>query len=124
MQLKLWKISLFVGLFLLLVFAVSIYSQLGLPAPAGPYTVGRTIFRWIDLSRPEVLTDDPGDFREVVAVIWYPAEPGTGVKDGYFPQLSSLSNALIQSGEVEPWQVFGLRFIRSETRFDANPIKG
>lgn len=29
----------------------------------------------------------------------------------------------MQSGELESWQVFGLRFIRSESRFNASPLK-
>ncbi|MCI0552568.1 MAG: hypothetical protein L0287_16580, partial [Anaerolineae bacterium] len=76
-----------------------------------------------DPSRSEVLTGNPSDFREVVAMVWYPVQAGTGVEAGYFPSLSSVSDALIQSGEVEWWQVFGLRFIRSESPLDASPIK-
>ncbi|HEX5941433.1 MAG TPA: hypothetical protein VFY66_04110, partial [Anaerolineales bacterium] len=97
--------------------------QLELPASTGAYTVGRTIFRWVDTSRQEVLTVNPNDLREVVVLVWYPAEPGTGSITGYFPHLSSVSDALLQSGELEPWEVFGLRFIRSESRLDARPVK-
>lgn len=123
MQLKPWKISLFVGLLLLLALTLSISSQLELPAPEGAYTVGRTIFKWVDPSRPEVLTEDLNDFREVVAMVWYPAQPETGVETDYFPNLSSMSEALVDSGEVKSWEVFGLRFIRSKIRFDAAPLK-
>ena len=117
------KLILFVGVFVLLAFVTSIYAQLELPTPDGPYAVGRTTLNWVDTSRPEVLTEDPSDFREVVAMVWYPAEPGTGVRAGYFPNLDTVSDALIESGEVGWWEVFGLRFIRSESRFDANPVK-
>jgi hypothetical protein len=123
MQLKLWKIGVFIGLFLLCFSSISVYSQLELPASSGSFAVGRTTLRWMDISRPEVLTEDPDDVREVVAMVWYPAEPGTGVKAGYFPQLSSVSDALLQSGEVEPWEVFSLGFVRSESRLDASPVK-
>jgi dienelactone hydrolase len=121
MRSKSWKIIL--GLLLLLSLTTSFYSQLELPASSGPYTVGQTMLTWVDTPRPEVLTESPNDFREVAAVIWYPAEPGTGVKAGYFPHLSSVSDALLQSGELDLWEVFGLRFIRSESRLDANPVK-
>jgi hypothetical protein len=123
MQIKPWKFILFLGEFLLVFIALSIYSQLELPAPNGAFTVGRTILRWVDNSRREVLTEDPNDFREVVAMVWYPAEPETGVKAGYFPNLSSISDALVESGEVGQWEVFGLQFIRSDSRVDANPLK-
>jgi dienelactone hydrolase len=123
MRNRFWKIARSVGLFILIVLTLSISLQLELPAPSGPYTVGRTILRWVDSSRPEVLTDDPNDFREVMAFVWYPAVPGTGTKAGYFPDLSVVSKELVQSGEVAAWEVFGLRFIRSKNNLDAEPVK-
>lgn len=123
MRLTVWKIAVFMGLFSMLALTFSVYSQLEVPAPEGPYAVGRTTINWMDASRPEVLTENPNDFREVAAMIWYPAEAGTGVKAGYFPLLSLVSDALLQSGEVEWWQVLGLQFIRSEIPFDAEPLR-
>ena len=123
MQLKIWKIAVFIGLLGTLALTLSVYSQLELPAPSGSYTVGRTIIKWIDVSRPEVLMEYPNDFREVVAMVWYPAQAGTGVEDGYFPSLSILSDALVQSGEVKWWQVIGLQFIHLEIPLDAIPVK-
>ena len=117
------KTVLFLGLILLLVFAVSLSSQLELPPPDGAYAVGRMVFKWVDPSRPEMLTEDPNDVREVVAMVWYPAQAGSGEKAAYFPFLSSVSEALIQSGEVGWWEVFGLRFIRSESLLGASPLQ-
>jgi predicted dienelactone hydrolase len=119
MLFKPWRIFIFI----VLILALSIYSQLGLPTPGGPYSVGRTIFRWVDRSRSEVLTDDPNDVREVVAMVWYPAEPGTGEQAGYLPNLSSVSKALMESGEVDWWNVLALHLIRSESSLDARPLK-
>src|SRR5919108_4514584 len=115
MQYNPWKMIRFI----VLALALSTYSQLELPTPRGPYSVGRTIFRWVDPSRSEVLTDDPNDVREVVAMVWYAAQPGTGEQAGYVPNLSSVSKALIQSGEVDWWHALGLHFIRSESSIDA-----
>jgi predicted dienelactone hydrolase len=123
MRWKFWNVIFFIGLSLLLTLILAISSQLELPAPTGPYVVGRRVYKWVDTSRPEVLTEDANDVREVVVMVWYPAEPGTGVNAGYFPNLSLLSEALMQSDEMEWWQVFGLRFIRSEARVNASPVK-
>ena len=123
MRNRFWKIALSIGLLLLIAFALSISLQLELPAPSGPYMVGRKIFRWVDTSRPEVLTDNPNDVREVIALVWYPAVQGTGTKDGYFPGLSVVSKALVESGEVARWEVLGLQWIRSNSYFDAWPVK-
>jgi dienelactone hydrolase len=124
MKLKFWKTLLLFGLSLLLISSLAIYPQLELPAPAGPYTVGRTVLRWVDAIRPEVLTDDPNDFREVITMVWYPAAPNTGEMAGYFPNISTMSGALTESGEVSWWQVQGLRWIRSNSKLDAIPLKG
>lgn len=124
MHINLQKIAAYVGLFLLLLFSLSIYAQLEIPAPDGSYVVGRTILRWVDTSRPEVLTEDPGDFREVMAIVWYPSEPETGQQADYFPNLSSVSDALVQSEEVGRLNVFGLRFIRSDSPLESQPLQG
>lgn len=46
-----------------------------LPRPSGPYAVGTQSFHLIDESREEIYTADPADVREIMAQIWYPAEP-------------------------------------------------
>lgn len=108
---------------LLILLSLSVTVQLELPRPTGPYPVGRTVFRWVDVSRPEVMTEDPSDFREVMGMVWYPAETDTGVNTGYFPYLPAISDDLVQSGEVAWWEVMGLRFVRSESRLDALPLQ-
>jgi hypothetical protein len=117
------KVILFGGLFVLFALTLSIYLQLEVPTPRGPYRVGRTVLRWVDTSRSEVLTEATSAFREVVAMVWYPAEEGTGVKAGYFPSLPSVSKALAESGEIVWWQALALHFVRSESPLDASPLK-
>ena len=43
------------------------------PTPTGPYAIGTLTYHWIDTSRPELFTTDPGDHRELMAQVWYPA---------------------------------------------------
>lgn len=111
-----------IGLFLVLLLGLSIYLQLELPEPTGPYAVGRTIFRWMDLARPEVMTSDANDVREVMALVWYPAIQGTGGNAGYFPDIAKVGSTLSASGEVTSWEVTGLRFIRSDSHLHAQPV--
>lgn len=120
---KTLRVATIIGLTLILLCTLSIYLQLELPVTTGPYAVGQAVLKWVDTSRPEVLTENPNDFREVTAFIWYPAERRTGTKSPYFPGLSSVSKALVESGEVEAWKVLGLQFVRSQNLFDANPAK-
>jgi dienelactone hydrolase len=55
-----------------------------LPEPTGPHKVGSEIFRWTDSRRPETLTANPSDHRQVIAQAWYPSEARTGRPVPYF----------------------------------------
>ena len=69
-----------------------------LPAVTGQYPVGRQSFHWKDLSRKEGLTDDPGDYRELMVHVWYPAEPlPNTVVSPYVPSLRLLKDRLDNS---------------------------
>ncbi|MGZ3638934.1 MAG: alpha/beta hydrolase family protein [Ktedonobacterales bacterium] len=50
-------------------------AQVTLPAPTGPYAVGRTLYDWIDPSRAETFAPKPGAHRELMVWVWYPATP-------------------------------------------------
>jgi hypothetical protein len=45
-----------------------------LPVPTGPYQVGKSQWFLLDKSREETHTVEPGDFREISVLSWYPAE--------------------------------------------------
>ncbi len=47
-----------------------------LPEPTGPFAVGRTFRAWVRQEMPDRRTSLPGEGREVLAWIWYPAAPG------------------------------------------------
>src|SRR6266511_3128791 len=44
------------------------------PPPTGPYAIGTLTYHWVDNARPEIFTADPGDRRELMVQLWYPAE--------------------------------------------------
>ncbi len=52
-------------------------TPLSLPAPSGPYAVGRTVYDWVDTSRLDVLSDRPNQKRELLVWAWYPAQVNT-----------------------------------------------
>ena len=62
-------------------------DEIVLPAPTGPYRVGRASFHRVDASRPETVTLDTTDHREVFFHIWYPAEPIGGTVAPYIDNL-------------------------------------
>lgn len=58
--------------------AGALKSASPLPAPTGPYAVGRTEFVWTDKSRPD--PQDPSGYREIAVWVWYPASPMPGAQ--------------------------------------------
>jgi predicted dienelactone hydrolase len=57
-----------------------------LPAPSGPYRVGRTAFDWTDHARTDPLAARRGTARELSVWLWYPAAPhASGRRAPYTP---------------------------------------
>ncbi len=74
--------------------ASSVVAGLELPAPTGPYSVGRVSFHWIDTSRTEALAPEPRGHRELIVWIWYPAAPDTGTPSTYLDGLRAVEKTL------------------------------
>jgi dienelactone hydrolase len=75
----------------LLAARFALHAQPALPAPRGPFAVGRTSFFWTDKSR---LEDPPAakEPRVVAAFFYYPAI-ANGERAEYFPGLAGLASA-------------------------------
>ena len=58
-----------------------------LPTPTGAFAVGRTQYVWRDAAHTDPLAPQPSTPREVLAWIWYPAEPRqpSQTVDDYLP---------------------------------------
>src|SRR6185437_2712649 len=65
-----------------------------LPKPSGPHRVGSVIFRWTDDTRPETLTANPSDHRQVIAQAWYPTDATTGRAVPYFEAQGRLPSSI------------------------------
>ncbi|BCJ33939.1 hypothetical protein Athai_14420 [Actinocatenispora thailandica] len=91
-----------------------------LPAPTGPYQVGRTAYDWTDGHRIDPLAPDPGQHRELSVWVWYPAPAGTtGAPAPYAPghwagmlQFGILANRLdaVRTHSIEGAPVSAGRF--------------
>lgn len=60
--------------------AIRAAQPVTLPAPTGPYQVGRTILEWTDGTRTDPLAPQPGKPRELSVWLWYPGLPGPGAQ--------------------------------------------
>ena len=87
-------------------------SPVTLPAPAGPYAVGRVEYDWVDQNRAETFGPGQGGHRELDVWVWYPAQADTAQSAApYLPgawltaraqsqQPTVLANFLIQDAAV------------------------
>lgn len=64
-----------------------------LPAPSGPYSVGRTTLHWIDAARNERNTPGQPQKRELLVYVWYPSAHG-GAKADYLPDAAVVADQL------------------------------
>jgi hypothetical protein len=70
-----------------------------LPAPTGPFPVGRVTYDWVDPARQEPLAHRAEAHRELMVDVWYPAEVSTGSKRApYVPDLVTFQKSLGEAG--------------------------
>jgi dienelactone hydrolase len=83
-----------ISVFLLVLLAMFGYLQIEsrqtvtLPAPTGPYQVGRTIYEWTDQARPDPFSPQGQSPRELSVWAWYPARSPRGARHAaYLPSV-------------------------------------
>lgn len=65
------------------------------PRPTGPFAVGTVIEHWVDAARDGLGVDGERKQRELMAQVWYPADPGSGGRPApYIPEGSAVTRAL------------------------------
>lgn len=81
-----WRILAIAAIGLMLYAQVQRTRPVELPAPRGPYAVGRMLFEWVDTTRAEPYAPELGAHRKLTVWVWYPAAPQPGaVPAAYLP---------------------------------------
>ena len=77
-----------------------------LPAPSGPFGIGRMGYEWIDTSRPDGHSADPQAHRDLMVYLWYPAPKAEFGKAGlYLPGATEMDVIpVIQSAMREEFE--------------------
>src|SRR6267154_711801 len=61
-------------------------TEVTLPTPTGAFAVGRVLYDWADQDTSDTLAPGPGNKRELLVWIWYPAVAGPSATiDDYLP---------------------------------------
>jgi predicted dienelactone hydrolase len=73
--------------------AQNLPDHVSLPAPTGPYAVGREAFDWTDEERVDPFAPEAGTKRSLTGYIWYPAVAASAPRAAYVPReiLSALA---------------------------------
>ncbi len=81
-----------------------------LPAPTGPHKTGRQTFHWKDTRRDELETKAPGDKRELMVHVFYPADAGaSGARAPYLPDAGAMRIPLGPWSEAQVARIAGMR---------------
>jgi dienelactone hydrolase len=79
-------------------------QAISFPEPTGAYAVGTTSFYFADSEREELFTEDPNDYREITAKVWYPSVAVPGATT--VPYMSEELSSAFASGVGIPLQDF------------------
>ena len=93
------------------------------PSPPGSFAVGSVLYDWTDPTRAEIYSTDPNAKRELMAQIWYPAQPTADAKT--IPYLDNFDVALPAFAKflkVPTFALDHLRLVRTHSYADA-PIR-
>ena len=100
-----------------LALAVSIVLPIVLPVfrfppPTGPYAIGTLTYHWVDAGRGEVFTADPGDRRELMVQIWYPAEEDrSSPRAPYIQDADAVTSAFARLFHVPEFLLGNLKYV-------------
>src|SRR5215216_5392613 len=82
------------------------------PHPSGPYGIGTLTYHWVDADRPEVFTADPGDRRELMVQIWYPAEEDpSSPRAPYIQDADAVTSAFARLFDVPEFLLGNLKYV-------------
>ena len=114
-----WASITFKTLFLVIYLSVAVALPSLLPVisfekPTGPFTVGTTLYHWVDQKRDEPNTKDPNDRRELMVQIWYPAEEkGEGKRAPYIRNVNEIAKGLEKALSIPAFAFSQLSLVKS-----------
>ncbi|EPR11977.1 alpha/beta hydrolase family protein [Ruminiclostridium papyrosolvens] len=121
---KTWKIvlaSIFSFLYLLIAVVLpALLPVFSLEKPTGPYQVGTVTYDWTDENRLEAATKDPGDKRELMVQVWYPAEKTENMKRApYIKELLEVAKGFEKQTGLPSLLFSHLKYVKSNSYLSA-----
>ncbi|MCL1699427.1 alpha/beta fold hydrolase [Lysinibacillus sp. Bpr_S20] len=98
----------------------SLLPVISFEKPTGPFTVGTTLYHWVDQKRDEPNTKDPNDRRELMVQIWYPAEEtGEGKRAPYIRNINEIAEGLEKALSIPAFAFSQLGLVKSHAYEEA-----
>lgn len=92
----------------------SLLPVISFEKPTGSFTIGTTLYHWVDQTRNEPNTKDPNDRRELMVQIWYPAETmGEGDRAPYTWSLNEVAKGLEKALSIPAFAFSQLKLVKS-----------
>ena len=89
------------------------------PAPTGPFAIGSTRLYLVDSSRQDSFASHPHAPRELLVVVWYPAELTVGaVRQSFLPEVSVTGPFIAHSLHLPFFILSHLRLVKSHSYLD------
>ena len=80
-----------------------------LPAPSGPFGIGRVGHHWVDPLRPDRYSSDPNKHRELMVYFWYPTSGKSADAEGsYFPGAQRMNTVPLRDWRNSPAAIWSV----------------
>ncbi|TYA10077.1 carboxylic ester hydrolase [Paenibacillus faecis] len=82
--------------------------------PQGPYSVGTTLYHFIDNERPDEYSADPTDHRELMVQLWYPSDQAPMQETvPYIRDVSAITQGLEHALSFPAWTLSHLGLVKT-----------
>ena len=82
--------------------------------PHGPYSVGTTLYHFVDKERLDDYSADPTDHRELMVQLWYPSEQKTTEEaEPYIRDVSAITQGLEHALSFPAWTLSHLGLVKT-----------
>jgi len=86
------------------------------PQPKGPYGIGTVTYHWVDASRPDIFEATPGDHRELMVQVWYPALRSREPRRAPYVAHGTRFAALNRLGHLPPFFLDHLEYVTTNAQ--------
>ncbi len=105
-------------------FSSKVIHFSNLPKPTGQYTVGTSLFYWVDSSRTEWYTSELNGFRKMMVQIWYPGVGNSDKAEPYMDRMNERIPAFATNMGIPSFAIHNMTNIKSNSISNIASVSG